>query len=254
MRVVILGSGNVASVLGDRIIDAGHEVVQVYSRNIKHAATLGHQVKSSFTNDLREINTIADIYLIAVVDNAVAEVAEGLIEVKGLVIHTAGSVPLASLSKHATTGILYPLQSLRKGRQTDAGLPLLVDGSDVKARGMVSAFARSISSTIQEAGDEERLKLHVAAVFLNNFSNHLLTLGSDYCKREKLNFDLLKPLVKETASRLDEFEPNQVQTGPAVRNDRSTILKHQSMLTGYPDMSEIYKIFTEKITAYYTGQ
>jgi predicted short-subunit dehydrogenase-like oxidoreductase (DUF2520 family) len=252
MRVVILGSGNVATILGQKIFVAGHDIVQVFSRNIDAVEKLASLVQAQAVNSPDAIDASAELYIIAVNDGAIAEIASWLRPAGGIVVHTAGSVPIEVLRQAgAKFGVLYPLQTLRKETNSAAEIPLLVDGSDAETTELIFTFAKSLSGTVQAADDAKRLKLHIAAVIMNNFSNHLFTLAYDYCKKENLDFRLLIPLITETADRLKLKPPAQLQTGPAARNDMSTIRHHLDQLKNYPDLAELYKMFTEKILDYH---
>jgi predicted short-subunit dehydrogenase-like oxidoreductase (DUF2520 family) len=252
MKVVIIGSGNVATVLGRRMLAAGHEISQVISRNEEHASLLADKLKCSYASALEQIQQDSDFYVIAVSDSSLPEIANTLFLDKKLVVHTAGSVPkdvLRNVSRNY--GVLYPLQSLRKEIGSTAEIPLLIDANTEDDLALIYDFARTISDQVKMAGDEERSKLHVGAIIVNNFTNYLYVLTEGYCKREQINFQLLLPLIRETASRLSAFSPVEVQTGPAVRNDFQTIEKHIELLAGYPDLQNIYRLITASIIGHY---
>jgi predicted short-subunit dehydrogenase-like oxidoreductase (DUF2520 family) len=252
MRTVIIGSGNVATVLGRKIFVAGHDIIQVYSRNGSAAARLAKETGAVPCIEPVAINRTADLYLISVSDGALPGIAEWLRVDDKLVAHTAGSVSIDSLKNCSTRyGVVYPLQTIRKESNTLPEIPLLIDGNDDLTKTAFFDFARSLSGSVQMADDKKRSQLHIAAVIMNNFSNHLYTLAEDYCTNENLDFRLLTPLISETAERLKYLRPNQVQTGPAMRRDSSTIADHLEKLKNYPDLSELYTVFTQKILAYY---
>lgn len=249
MDIVIIGSGNVAAVLGRKFKAAGHTILQIVSRNAPAASSLAYEWDTESTNYKSVINTNADVYIIAVSDDAIAEVIGGLKLPGKVVAHTAASVPmdiLKDVTKHY--GIFYPLQSLRKDSKTIPEFPVFFDGSDDKAKKKLEALAHSISQdNVAEAGDDARLKLHVAAVVVSNFTNHLYALAEQYCKKEGLDFKQLLPLIRETAERLTEISPGKAQTGPAVRQDNETIQKHLTMLNDHPRLKKIYELFSESI-------
>ena len=252
MKVVIIGSGNVATVLARRMLTAGHEISQVISRNKKHAGQLAKELKCGYASALEEIRPDADIYMIADSDTSLPEIANTLFLDKKLVVHTAGSVPkdiLRNISRNY--GVLYPLQSLRREIETIPEIPILVDGNTPDDLEMIYDFAKTISGHVEIADDEERSKLHVGAIIVNNFTNHLYRLTEEYCKQEQINFQLLLPLIYETASRLKAFSPGEVQTGPAARNDSQTIEKHIKLLGSYPDLQKIYRLMTASIIEHY---
>lgn len=248
MRVVLIGTGNVATVLGRKISGAGHEVAQVYGRQAAHAQALAEQLQTAFTTDIQQLDPQADLYIIAVADTAIPAVAASLQVKDKLVVHTAGSVSKEVLQASSSRyGILYPLQSLRKAMQHLPDVPLLIDANNTADITWLQDFAGSIATQVQIAGDEQRLKLHVAAVIVSNFTNHLYALAEQYCKKEQADFRLLHPLIREVADRLQYISPQEAQTGPAIRNDTTTIQKHLALLEGHGNIKDLYAWFTKSI-------
>ncbi len=248
MRVVIVGSGNVATVLGRLIKKAGHQIMQVLSRDAEHAKALATELESGFADYNGIIEQNADIYIIAVKDSALYELNKFFNVGNKLVLHTAGSISKDVLQSVSTNyGVLYPLQTLRKEMDAATTIPLLIDGNSNEAMALIEDFARTLSDTICKAGDEERLKLHVAAVIVSNFTNHLYALAEDFCEKEKIDFNMLVPLIQETANRVATHSPAAVQTGPALRNDVFTLDKHLRLLAAYPKLKYLYLKFTESI-------
>ncbi len=248
MRIVIIGSGNVATVLGRLLKQYDHEIVQVVSRNVEHAKKLADELGCDFADYEATINKDAEIYIVSVIDAALYELNKSLQLGNKLVLHTAGSVPLDVLKDISVNyGVLYPLQSLRKEIHYQNNIPFLIDGNTGETQTLVEDFARTFSSNITKANDEERLKLHVAAVIVSNFTNHLYALTEEFCAREKIDFKLLLPLIKETAERMDSISPSEVQTGPAARKDVFTLDKHLRLLTTHPKLKYIYLKLTESI-------
>lgn len=246
MDVAIIGSGNVATVLG-KMISKVHKVVHVCSRNPEHAAFLAGALHCAFSG-LDNINNIkADLFLVAVSDAAIENMAHFHVHEK-LVVHTAGSVSMDSLKNVSHNyGILYPLQSLRKEMPAPASIPLLIDGNTEENYRAIEAFATTLSADVQKADDVQRLKLHVAAVIVSNFTNHLYTAAEDFCNKEKVDFNLLKPLILETAQRVQLESPSKLQTGPAVRKDIHTLDKHLRLLSNHPKLRTTYLRFTDSI-------
>lgn len=248
MQVVIIGTGNAATVFGRLFKSKGHSIVQVYGRNILHAEALAEQLGARPTSDLAGLSKNADVYLVAVSDKAVAEVVAQLDVNDHLLIHTT-----ASLSKHVLKeaskryGVMYPLQSLRKQMNLTIPIPLLIDGNTEAITSDIEELAKQLSPLVTRAVDQQRVKLHVAAVFACNFTNFMYLQSAAFCEKEGIDFSLLQPLIEETANRLREFHPTEVFTGPAVRGDLETINKHLSLLESYPDLLEMYKLLTEKI-------
>lgn len=248
MRVVIIGSGNVASVLGRLIKRNGHEIVQVISRNAVHAQILASELQCLFSDNNSSVDMSAGLYLIAVSDGALYELNKSFHLGNKLVLHTAGSVPKDILKDISVNyGVLYPLQSLRREMDYPSDIPFLIDGNTEETVTLTEDFAKTISGSVAKASDEERLKLHVAAVVVSNFTNHLYALAEDFCKIENVDFKLLAPLIKETAERVATHSPASVQTGPALRNDIFTLDKHLRLLSNHPRLKYIYLKLTDSI-------
>ncbi len=249
MRVVIVGAGNVATVLGRLIKKAGHEVLQVVSRNAGNAELLATELGCTFSDNSGLIDKTANLYLIAVTDDAMGQLDERYHLGNKLVVHTAGSVSKEILKNITHNyGVLYPLQSLRKQNMNlQQDIPLLVDANTDEALTLLQDFAYTISANVSKANDEQRLTLHVAAVLVSNFTNHLYAMAADYCSKEGADFKLLLPLIEETALRLRNHVPGEMRTGPAVRKDIKTLQKHLALLAPYQSLHNIYLKMTESI-------
>jgi predicted short-subunit dehydrogenase-like oxidoreductase (DUF2520 family) len=249
MDSVILGSGNVAAVLGRKFKSAGHNILQVISRNASAASKLAYEWDTESTNYPSIINRNADVYIVAVSDDAIDEVVADLQLPRKIVAHTAASVSkeiLKTVTDHY--GVFYPLQSLHKEDADLPETPIFFDGSDEMTRKKLETLANSISPQhVTQANDDARSKLHVAAVFVNNFTNHLYALAEDYCNKEGIDFNELLPLIEETASRIKDISPSRSQTGPAIRNDEETIQKHLELLNDHPQLKNIYQLMTKSI-------
>ena len=249
MDIVIIGSGNVAAVLGRKFKAAGHTILQIYSRNAAAASELAYEWDTESTNYKITINKNADIYIIAVSDDAIDDVTADLKLPGKIVVHTAASVPKEVL-KNVTThyGVFYPLQSLRKEMKSLPDTPIFYDGSDELTKRKLESLAKSIlREKVTEAGDEARLKLHIAAVVVSNFTNHLYALAETFCRKEGLDFRQLLPLIEETALRIKDVSPHEAQTGPAARHDKETIQKHLELLKDHPQLKNIYLLLSESI-------
>lgn len=199
----------------------------------------------------------ADIVIIAVSDDNIEKVVKDINglerEQKPLLIHTAGSVGMSVLRTGSKrVGVLYPLQTLSKGVKVDfRKLPLLINASREQDELELLKLARRISDNVNIISDENRKKIHLAAVMVNNFVNHLLFQASEFLNEEKLDFSLLRPLIEETINKSFEIGPGMAQTGPAKRNDRNTIEKHQALLMAHHDLYQIYELFTDLIVKTY---
>ncbi|MEO8583693.1 MAG: DUF2520 domain-containing protein [Flavitalea sp.] len=248
MRIVIIGSGNVATVLGRKMILAHHEVIQVVSRSEDHAAQLAKELKSTHTTDINRIDTNAQLYLLSISDSALYHAHDWLKVKKQIVVHTAGSVPMDILKLTSENyGVLYPLQSLRKEIKKIPEIPFLIDGNTDDTKSQIASFAKSLSPNTHFANDAQRGKLHIGSVITNNFSNHLYALAQDFCANEKVDFNLLLPLINELGKRLTLGPAMNFQTGPAVRNDQVTINHHLALLKNYPQLLKLYSVFSESI-------
>jgi len=252
MKVVIIGSGNVAAVLGGKIKLAGHTLVQVVARRAEPAALLAAEWGCGYTTRWEETDRTADLYLVALSDRALEELGNVLTLPGRLVLHSAGAVAASILTPvSARSGVLYPLQSLRAAIRPYPEIPLLIDANKPEDLPAIEAFARTLSPQVEQAGDDTRLKLHLAAILVNNFTNYLYILADRFCRQEGTDFSLLLPLINETANRLGRYPPEEMQTGPAIRGDHTTIEKHLKLLSNYKDIKELYELFTIKIEDHY---
>jgi predicted short-subunit dehydrogenase-like oxidoreductase (DUF2520 family) len=248
MQISILGTGNVATVLGKSLKAADHEIVQVYGRDEAAANALAKELGAEAVVDLHSVKKHVDLLLMAISDSAIAKIAEELHVDHVIVAHTAGSVSKEVLQKMSKNyGVFYPLQSLRKEMQVMPDIPLLIDGNTAEVQTLLFDVAKDISTQVQLADDATRLKLHLAAVLVSNFTNHLFALADAYCIQENVDFKMLQPLMEETVLRLRNKQPNQVQTGPAIRHDQSTIDLHLQMLQSNPHLQNVYALLTKSI-------
>ena len=248
MKIVMFGSGNTATVLSALIIKAGHELVQVVSRNIENARSLASLYGVAAGSLLDVEYSEADIYIIALNDVALDSIGK----IKGLknkfVVHTAGSVSKDALKDCSDRyGVLYPLQTLSKFTEHIPEIPFLVDGNTQENCHIILGLAKTLSGNVIEANDKERLGYHVAAVFVSNFSNHMYALGELLCKKERLEFNSMLPLINEVNERVKHYSPLLTQTGPAMRDDVFTLNRHLQMLSPYPDLRYAYLKMTESI-------
>ncbi len=248
MRINIIGSGNVATVLGKALLRAGHTINQVIGRNRQNAEKLASTLNCSYTCDDKMADMNAELFLFAVSDAALYDIGNRFSLGNKIALHTAGSVPKDVLKNiSANYGVFYPLQSLRKEMDVIPEMPLMVDGNSPELTEMIVTLANSISPVVSITNDEDRLHLHVAAVIVSNFTNHLYALAENFCSDEKIDFKLLLPLINETAERLQLRSATELQTGPALRNDFVTLDKHMKILLGYPKLRSIYIKMTDSI-------
>jgi predicted short-subunit dehydrogenase-like oxidoreductase (DUF2520 family) len=248
MKVVIIGAGNVATVLGRKLKAANHEIIQVFTRIPEMATVLASELQANSCTSWSSIDKSADFYLVAISDNALEEISDHLELDDQLIAHTAGAISKEVLRGISDNyGVLYPLQSLRKEMKNIPDIPIMVDASNKKALQKLKEIAASVSSQVDESKDEQRLQLHLSAVFVSNFVNHLYVQSEKYCKSHQLDFKKLLPLIKETANRVQSYSPAEVQTGPAARFDSVTIEKHLDMLQADPSLKRLYELLTKSI-------
>jgi predicted short-subunit dehydrogenase-like oxidoreductase (DUF2520 family) len=252
MRVVMLGSGNTATLLCKVISKAGHQIVQVASRNEAHAKTVASSYNASATSLTVAEFADADIYVVALHDAALDHIQKIPALKNKLIVHTAGAVSINALKNSSSAfGVLYPLQTLSKLTQDIPEIPFLIDGNNQETLHRILGFAKSLSKKVIEANDAERLNYHVAAVFVSNFTNHMYALAESFCAHERLDFKNLLPLINETTSRANELSPFLTQTGPAVRDDVYTLNRHLQALTSYPDLKYVYLKLSESIIKFH---
>lgn len=249
VSITLIGTGNTATVLGRCLKSAGHPIIQVFGREAAASSMLAEILQARAMAMDEPIDPHTDIVFLAVSDSAIPTVAGHFtFPAQSILVHTAASVSKDVLKGKANGfGVFYPLQSLKKEVQRMPEIPIIIDASDDETLERLHELAQTMTQRIFSANDEQRLKLHMAAVMVNNFTNHLYALVEAYCQKEGLDFSVLLPLIMETASRLQEISPGQAQTGPAIRNDMATIEKHLSLLQNHAHLSEMYTLFTESI-------
>jgi predicted short-subunit dehydrogenase-like oxidoreductase (DUF2520 family) len=245
LNVVIIGSGNVAQHLISTFQNAANvTLVQAYARQEEKLLHLlpADKITNSFAG-IKE----ADIYIISVTDDAIAGVSAQLPFENRLVVHTSGSVSLEQLDPKNRRGVFYPLQTFSKNKAVHfTTVPLCLESESESDYPLLEQLAKEVSHSVYSISSEQRKSLHVAAVFVSNFANHMYTLGNDICTENNIPFEILKPLIQETANKIESLPPLQAQTGPAVRNDRQTIAKHLDFLTD-GNKKAIYTLLTQSI-------
>lgn len=252
MDIVILGSGNVAHHLGAAFTNAGHQIKQIYSRNKANAEALASALKTSCTDKFSDIDEQADLYVIAVSDQAIDSVAEQLsAQIQGCVVHCSGATSIDVLDKFANYGVIYPVQSLSKDLQYDSlnHIPFALEANKPATSKLLFLLMENIADQIFSCTSKQRLSLHVSAVFANNFSNALFGIANTIMEDADLSFDLLKPIIMSTAEKVRNHRPQDVQTGPASRNDLKTMEKHLNFISGKPNWVQIYQHLSEEISS-----
>ena len=249
-KISIVGSGNTATILSSLLLCANHRIEAIWSRNQEHSKLLAEKSNSVVIASLDEIPETSDFIILALSDDALGEVIQHIPKHKGILLHTAGSVSKSILDSASDNfGVFYPLQTLRKEKHLNEKLPILIDGNNEVVIHQIKKLAYSISDLVHTCNDEERLKLHLAAVFVSNFTNHLYQLTYEWCQQSNLSFELLLPIIKEVAGRQSEIAPSYLQTGPASRGDVETLKKHRDLLNDHPVMQKVYELMSEDLLA-----
>ena len=245
IKVVIIGSGNVAHHLISAFAKSDAVVViQNFVRTKEHATHLLDSNK--ITTNIKALAE-ADIYIISVSDNAITEVSSQLNFQNKLVVHTSGNIAMNDLDDKNRKGVFYPLQTFSKFKEVNfREIPICLEAQNDNDKQILETIAKSISDRVFSINSQQRKGLHVAAVFVNNFTNYLYQIGNDICHKNNIPFEILQPLIQETANKILTLSPNNAQTGPAKRNDTQTINDHLNFLTD-ENQKEIYKLLTKSI-------
>lgn len=246
--IVFIGAGNVATNMAKAFRKTDHKVLQVYSRTIGHAQMLANEIHAEFTNNPAKIRTDADVYIFSVKDDALPEILHRMPKTNGTWIHTAGSVPMRIFAPYiANYGVIYPLQTFSKKRTVNfADIPLFIEANNNETRETIQSLATALSPKVYYMEGEKRQYLHLSAVFACNFANHMYTLAADILENEGIPYDVLKPLIEETAEKVKEMSPRNAQTGPAVRFDKQVMKKHLDLLKD-EEKKHIYRLLSESI-------
>ncbi|MBS7786689.1 DUF2520 domain-containing protein [Flavobacterium sp. CYK-55] len=244
IKIGIVGSGNVAHHLIQVFQKAeGMDLVQVVARNPN--ALEGVIDASKIINSPSDLLPL-DLCIIAVSDNAINTVSQEIKIINCVVAHTSGSMPLDVLSQNQR-GVFYPLQTFSKNKAVDfKNIPIAIEALNSDDQKLLETVAKSISEHVYNINSEQRKALHVAAVFACNFVNHMYSLGEEICREHQMSFDLLRPLIAETASKIEVLLPKDAQTGPAIRHDQKTIETHLAMLSD-ENQKNIYALLTQSI-------
>ncbi|MDY6318715.1 MAG: DUF2520 domain-containing protein [Prevotella sp.] len=245
MRIVMIGAGNLATNLGKALQNAGHDIVQVYSRTWEHAQQLATIIGGAATDDLDSIVDTADVYIFSLKDSALGDVVPKVSKGKAekLMIHTAGSMPMSCFEGMAVHyGVLYPMQTFSKQREVDfRSIPCFIEGNDSLAKQNIRALAESISGRVYEMSSDDRRFLHLAAVWACNFTNHCYEVSAEILRKHDVPFDVMLPLIDETAAKVHGMGPIDAQTGPAVRFDDNVIRAQAAMMRDNPILKDLYE-------------
>lgn len=249
-RIVLIGAGNVAHHLAPALLKAGLNLCQIYSRSVESARELGRKTGITYTADLFAVYPDCDIYIFCASDDALLPLFKSIrINNDAWVLHTSGSVPMNVFQPYRKYfGVLYPLQTFTKKRDLNFGeIPLCIEGANPEVLEGVRDLASRLSSRVEEVDSEKRKYLHLAAVFANNFTNHLYGMAGKILENEGLDFSMLRPLIFETAHKVMLMPPENAQTGPARRGDESILNMHKLLLKGNRRMQNVYTLLSDSI-------
>jgi predicted short-subunit dehydrogenase-like oxidoreductase (DUF2520 family) len=247
-NIVLIGAGKLATQLGSNLVKRGFNIRQVYSRTLSNAELLANKLDAYFTDKLSDIQQDADLYIVSVADSVLKDVALRMPQMNGIVVHTAGSLGLDLLQRFDKHGIFYPFQTFSKDREVDfSTIPILLEGNCKAVTDELNSIAGQLSSTVMLCDSNQRQQIHLAAVFACNFSNHLYAIAEEILLQNNIDFDVIKPLIKETANKLDLLSPKQAQTGPAIRGDANVINKHLKMLENNLELHALYQTMSKRI-------
>lgn len=250
--IVFIGAGNLATNLAKALYRKGFRIVQVYSRTEESARMLAQKVEADFTTRLEEVNPSARLYIVSLKDSAFSELLPAIVAGKrkdALMVHTAGSLPMNIWEGYAENyGVFYPMQTFSKQREVEFDeIPFFIEASTPANAELLKAVAGILSQRVYEADSEQRKSLHLAAVFTCNFTNHMYALAAKLLEKYGLPFDVMLPLIDETARKVHELAPKEAQTGPAIRYDENVIDNHLDMLADEPDMQQLYELISRSI-------
>ncbi len=248
-KVVMIGAGNVGTRLALALKNCGLEIIQVYSRSLDSAGMLARKLDCDPATDLKDLKAHADLYIVAISDDAIPEVAERFPYPEKLLVHTSGSTSMDVLEDAgARHGVFYPLQTFSKEVEVDfSQIPVCIEAAHEEDMAILKQLASRLTSRVYLVSSEERLLLHVAAVFACNFTNHMYAIAEDILTRYNLDFEMLRPLIRETARKAMHESPAGVQTGPAVRKNEKVMKKHLEILSALGGYQKIYNFISESI-------
>jgi len=247
-KIVIIGAGNVGTNITKALFAENITIVQIISKSIANAKKLATMVNAEYSDNLNDLKP-ADLYLICTPDSIISKICEHENLNNKFVVHTAGSIDMNILDKNTSNyGVFYSLQTFNKDAFSNFNeIPICIEASNNENLKILENIASLISLNVYFINSNQRLKLHVAAVFSNNFVNHIMAITNDFIEDESIDRSILKPLVQKTFDNILNNNPKEIQTGPAKRNDRETINKHLNLLKNNSNMVALYRVLTENI-------
>jgi len=246
MNIVIIGTGNVATNLAFSFAKSNIKISQLIGRNKEEVKKIGNKLKIPYNSDYNKINSTADAYIIAISDDYIKQISAKKKLKNKLIIHTSGTKSIEEIQSDKK-GVLYPVQTMKKDKLINFNnVPVCIESNNEESLNLIRYLANILSKNVQEINSHQRKTIHLAAVMVNNFSNHMFCLGKRILEKEKLSFDILKPLISSTCENAME-DPEKSQTGPSVRRDKTTIKEHLEILNTNKDLRKLYKFISESI-------
>ncbi len=251
-RITLVGAGNAGHKFGVAFRQAGYLIHEIYSRTEESAIKLSNRLNCNYTTQLSDLDPGADLYVLAVNDDVLPSVLDSFPFKDKLIVHTSGATPIDVFSDRGFSdyGIFYPVQSFSKeDTESLAPIPICVEAKKEENTQLLMSFGRSLSMKVYILDSEKRKTLHVAAVFANNFSNHMYAIAEELLSEDGIDFEIIRPLIQTTASKIKNKQPKNIQTGPAVRNDQKVIKRHLEFLKDHPNYQKLYEEVTNSIIA-----
>lgn len=248
--ITLIGAGNVATHLGKALTNKGFIINQVYSKTIENAAALATTLNANFCDKIEEITNESNIYIVCIKDDVINEFLANFSLKNKLIVHTSGSIDMNVFKTNGfkNYGIFYPLQTFSKNKTLNLlEVPFCIEGNAVNTETELTNLGKKISNNVYKIDTEQRKKIHLAAVFACNFSNYMYTIANDILTKNDIDFELLKPLITETANKIKDNTPKDMQTGPAKRNDEAVIKNHLNMLSEHSEYQKIYQLISDNI-------
>lgn len=257
-RIAIIGTGNVAWHLARTLENAGHIIAHIYNRDRSKAEKFGMDYFNASTGNSLDFTYIdASVFIIAVTDDAIEEIATNIMLPEyAILCHTSGSQPMSVLGYAPTEniGVFYPLQTFSKGKPVDFDtIPICIEAENSSTKSTLLALGQSISRKTKEISSKQRKAIHLAAVFACNFTNHMFSISQKILGTQQIDFEILKPLITETLNKSFELGPAHSQTGPAIRQDLKTLDQQYESLKANPELAEIYRLITQHIIDTYSN-
>lgn len=249
--IVFIGAGNLATNLAKALYRKGFRIEQIYSRTEESARSLAQMVEAEYTTELSAVVEDAQLYIVSLKDAAFVQLLPEIDTGKSsaLWVHTAGSISMDIWEGQVERyGVFYPMQTFSKQREVNfRDIPIFVESHSEADTQLLKDIASALSERVYEATSEQRKSLHLAAVFTCNFTNHMYAMAAELLKKYQLPFEVMLPLIDETARKVHELAPHDAQTGPAVRYDENVINAHLQMLADEPEMQKLYRLISENI-------